>query len=172
MFDFRERVRKENQARAAIAEREHDGHGAYPAVFVVGLELFPSQPFLQEDRVVMVRHHAERVGRAIGGKVPARAVPDADEQKHDDDGQRDGVVGQLDAEFADEEFGERREHHVAHPGGQRDVPAVPEILHVARGEGIFKILRHRNADERRRADGHVAEAGKFEIKIQIKKLLK
>ncbi len=37
-FDLRKCVRKENQARAAVAKRQHDGGGADPFIFVVSLE--------------------------------------------------------------------------------------------------------------------------------------
>jgi len=47
------------------------------------------------------------------------------------------------------------------------VPAVPEILDVAGGKGVVKVLGHRNADEGGRADGHVAETGEIAIQVEI-----
>ena len=78
-MDLRKRVGEENEAGAAIAEGGGDGDGVDQAVFVIGFEAIAAEFLFEKNGVVMVGHDAEGMDGPVGGEIPARAVPDADE---------------------------------------------------------------------------------------------
>src|SRR5690349_7327931 len=47
------------------------------------------------------------------------------------------------------------------------MPAIPEILHIARGKRIVKILRHRHSHQTRSANRDVAKAGEVAVEKKI-----
>ena len=55
---------------------------------------------------------------------------------------------------------------IPQPGGERDVPARPEILHVHAEEWLVKVFRHLDAQQVSGADGHAAVAGKVKEKVE------
>ena len=138
-----------------------------PAVGVVGLESFAPEPLFQANRVVVIHNHAEGMKGAEGRIIPAHAMPDADEEKNHQDGQGDGVIHVGRTGQPRQDAAERRKNHVAHVDRERDVPAVPEILHAAGRKGIGKILCHGNAHQPDDPDGDIAHAGEIAVEVQV-----
>src|SRR5271166_6120569 len=55
---------------------------------------------------------------------------------------------------------------IAEPGGEADVPAVPEVLDVAGQEGAVEVLGRVNPQQVADPDGEGAVAGEVEVQIE------
>src|SRR5690554_4264589 len=96
--------------------------------------------------------------RAPEHECPCRAMPDAAE-KH---GEEEIAIGlHLAAAIATQWYIEI----VAEPGGERDVPAPPEILKARRTVGLVEVIEKAIAKQRRNADGNVAIARQVAIDL-------
>src|SRR6185436_19037404 len=97
------------------------------------------------------QHEEEAVIQSPRDEGPTRAVPQAAEEKHDDEIE---VIARLRAAVA----AERDVEVVAEPARQRDVPAPPEFLHRLRDVGMLKILEELKPEHLPEADRHVRVA--------------
>ena len=75
-------------------------------------------------------------------EVPGEAVPEAAQEEGEDEGVAvgDGREGAA--------LGEGLEEVVGEPGGEADVPALPEVLQVGREIGGAEVFRNREPSRR------------------------
>ncbi|MPM30244.1 hypothetical protein SDC9_76792 [bioreactor metagenome] len=92
-------------------------------------------------------------------KRPARAVPEAADEKH----QQDVAVGpQLSFSAAPQ----REVQALPQERGQRDVPALPKFPHAQGAIGRVEVHRQTDAQKPGRPRGNVAVAGEVEVQLQ------
>src|SRR5580704_17205253 len=116
-----------------------------------------AREFVQQDAPRGAFQHQENsVAKSPYHKGPARAVPQAAEQEH-----RDEV--EVVARGRNAVAAERNIDVVAEPGGERDVPAPPEIADGLGSVGKLEIFDKLEAEHFSHADGHVRIAGEIEI---------
>ena len=103
---------------------------------------------------------AEAVEGAPDEEVPGEAVPKTAEQERDQEG---GGVTEEEMLAA---FGEGFEDVVGEPGGEGDVPALPEVLQVECEVRTAEVLGKFNADEERNSHGKIGIAGEVEEELE------
>ena len=120
-----------------------------------------ARPLRRLERAVGLQHQKAAVIKPPHREVPACAVPEAGQKEHCE-------LIEPRAEPALAVPAERDIHIFAEPGGKRDVPSAPKVLHGFRNVRIIEVFLERKAEGLPEADGHVRIAGK--IKVNLKKI--
>lgn len=96
---------------------------------------------------------------APGDEGPVGAVPEAGDEEDDEGVAEDLPPGAAAAAEGDVDV-------VAEPGGEGDVPSAPELGDVAAEVRAGEVLPEADAEELRRADGHVGVAGEVGVDLE------
>ena len=91
---------------------------------------------------------------------PGDAVPEAAEQEGDEEG---GAIAEAEPLAT---LGDGIEDVVGEPGGEGDVPALPEVLEVEGEVRTAEVLRQFDAEEEGDAEGEVGVAGEVEEELE------
>src|SRR6185437_14158947 len=110
-------------------------------------------PYVIAEQALGDQQHA--IESAPQHERPRRAMPQPAQEKREDQ------VGMA-AQPAATVVAERREHIVAQPARQRDVPSIPQVDHADRAERTLEVgletesEHQRDADRAKRVTGKVA----------------
>ena len=158
----------------AVAEAEHSGQEPFCQVDRLGAEEDPAGDHGQQrigpaedggrasgeaDQADAFHHQQHAVVQAPEHERPAGPVPQAAEEE-------DGQQVEIDPRLRDPAAAQRDVDVVAEPGGERDVPAPPEVLHGAGDVGIVEVLDELEAQHPPQPDGHVRVAREIEVDLQ------
>ena len=105
-----------------------------------------------------INQDEDSIVQAPEDKVPRRAVPEAGQKKDDQN------IGRR-PRRADVGAAERDVNVVANPGGQRDVPAPPEIRRGFREVGVIEVLDQLKSEQSRCAAGDVGVCGEIGVNL-------
>ena len=120
----------------------------------------PRNPFLVKLRLLQLAGQAAAQGvqAAPDDERPGRTVPDAR------DDHRDEHID-VSAQRAMAAAAQREVDVILEPGGQADVPAVPEIAQARGRVGVVEVQHHPEAHQQGDAAGHVGVAAEVEVDL-------
>ena len=146
-------VAEENPAEAHEVKGDNHGKHAAPSGTAVGLGT------MKQAAEELVYGKCYAVQAAPYDEVPRSAVPESAQQH----GQNQVDVGTY---LAFPVTAQRNVEVIAQPGGQGDVPAVPEIGHAVRLIGGIEVDGETEAQQQGDTDGHVAVTREVAVYLQ------
>ena len=146
-------IAEEYPAEADEVEGDDYGEHAAPAGTAVGLGT------VKQTAEELVYGQCHSMKSAPYDEIPRSAVPESAQQH----GEYQVEIG---TQLAFPVAAQRDIEVVAQPGGQGDVPAVPEIGHAVRLVGRVEVDGKTESQQQGDADGHIAVARKVAVYLQ------
>ena len=116
-------------------------------------------PLQQAEQERLLRDEQDQIKQAPQDKIPRSPVPQSRQQPYN------GKVEVLTCPSA-AVAAERDVHVLPEPGGQRDVPAPPEIRDAGRHIGVAEVLRELKAEHTPQSDCHIRISGEIKVNMQ------